>query len=189
MKNIAIFASGNGTNAEAIINHFAGSEHGHVALVVSNKKDAYVLKRAMNHHVPSAVMGRAEFYDGHSVNELLDNYHIDLVVLAGFLWLVPRSLVDAYAGRIINIHPALLPAYGGNGMYGDRVHQAVKASGDKESGITIHWVNEHYDEGDILFQARCKVKPTDTPGDIANNVHKLEYQYYPAIIESILKNQ
>lgn len=189
MKNIAIFASGNGTNAEAIINHFDGSEIARVALIIANKKDAYVLKRAANHNIPSRIVNRNEFYDGHSLNEVLREYSIDLVVLAGFLWLIPSSLIDAYPGRIINIHPALLPSYGGKGMYGDRVHEAVKAAGDSETGITIHWVDENYDEGDIVFQARCSIESSDTPGDIASKVHKLEYQYYPPIIESILKNQ
>ncbi|MCA6074225.1 phosphoribosylglycinamide formyltransferase [Fulvivirga sedimenti] len=189
MKNIAIFASGNGTNAEAIIRHFENNQDISVRLILSNKADAYVLERAKKHHISSHVFTRNEFYNETAVIEILKDNQIDLIVLAGFLWLVPASLVKEYPGRIVNIHPALLPKYGGKGMYGSRVHQAVKESGDKETGITIHLVNENYDEGDILFQATCQVDKDDTPEDIAASVHELEYQYYPVIIESMFKNK
>jgi len=189
MNKLAIFASGNGTNAEAIIRHFAENRDIGVALIVSNRRDAFVLERAANHNIPAVVLGRDEFYDDSTLLAMLESHGIDFIVLAGFLWLIPPSLVKAYEGRIVNIHPALLPAYGGKGMYGDRVHKAVKESGDRETGITIHLVNEQYDVGDIIFQARCPVKDTDTSADIAGKVHALEYQYYPSIIESMLKNQ
>ena len=189
MKNIAIFASGNGTNAEAIIRHFAQNEDVSVALILSNKKDAYVLQRAKNHDIPVHITNRAEFYHPGTISTLMLSKNIDLIVLAGFMWLIPADLVADFPGRIVNIHPALLPKFGGKGMYGEHVHQAVKESGDTETGITIHLVNEKYDEGDILFQATCTVDPSDSPEDIAGKVHSLEYEYYPVIIESILKNQ
>jgi phosphoribosylglycinamide formyltransferase-1 len=189
MKNIAIFASGNGTNAEAIIRHFGKIDNMQVALVVSNRPNAYVLERAAKYNIPSQVLERARFYDGHTLTAILKEYQIDLIVLAGFLWLIPKFLIERFPDQIINIHPALLPKYGGKGMYGSNVHKAVKESGDTETGITIHMVNEQYDEGSIIFQARCPVDPSDSPESIANKVHELEYQYYPGIIESILKNQ
>ncbi len=187
MKNIAIFASGSGTNAENIIKFFQDHPAGRVQLVLSNNADAYVLERARKLGVPAVTFSRQELMEGKVLEELRKS-QIDLVVLAGFLWLVPGDLVSAFPGRMINIHPALLPKYGGKGMYGDRVHIAVKDSGDRESGITIHLVNEKYDEGDILLQAYCAVNPEDTPEDIAKKVHALEYQYYPKVIESMLKN-
>ncbi len=189
MKNIAIFASGNGTNAEAIIKHFEGIPEITVRLVLSNNPEAFVLERARRHNIPVMVFTRDQFYRGTEVIEKLQSSDIDLIVLAGFLWLVPAALVQEYPGRIVNIHPALLPKYGGKGMYGARVHEAVRASGDSETGITIHLVNEKYDEGNILFQATCPVGPDDTPDDIAARVHVLEYQYYPVIIESMFKNK
>ena len=189
MKNIAIFASGNGTNAEAIIRHFEHNPNISVRLILSNKADAYVLERARKHNIPSRVFTRSEFYNESVVIDMLRDSKIDLIVLAGFLWLVPASLVHEFPGMIVNIHPALLPKYGGKGMYGARVHQAVRESGDSETGITIHLVNEHYDEGDILFQATCPVGTDDSPEDIAARVHELEYQYYPVIIESMFKNK
>ncbi len=187
MKRIAILASGSGTNAERIIRFFEDHPEARVILVLSNKPDAYVLKRAEKLGVPHRTFDREEFRDG-TVLDWLREERADLVVLAGFLWLIPPEMVRAFSGRMINIHPALLPKYGGKGMYGERVHQAVKDSGDRETGITIHLVNEHYDEGDILLQAHCAVNPEDEPADIADKVHKLEYQYYPEVIESILKN-
>ncbi len=187
MKKIAILASGSGTNAERIIKHFSDHPEGRVTLVMSNNPDAYVLERARMLNVPAEVFNKKELKEGEVLTRLNEE-EIDLVVLAGFLWLIPPALVQAFPDKIVNIHPALLPKYGGKGMYGDHVHQAVKESGDKETGITIHLVNECYDEGNILLQAHCAVDPEDSPQDIAKKVHVLEYQYYPEVIESMLKN-
>jgi phosphoribosylglycinamide formyltransferase-1 len=186
MKNIAIFASGSGTNAQAIAEHFNGSSLARIACILSNKPDAYVLERAKALKIPSAVFTRDEFYNSVKVLEILKEDQIDFIVLAGFLWLVPTYLIEAYPRRIINIHPALLPGYGGKGMYGLRVHQAVIENGDEESGITIHYVNNRYDEGDIIFQARCKVQSDDTPEFLAHRVHELEYAHYPQVIEDLV---
>lgn len=184
--NIAIFASGGGSNACKIIEHFKDSSHGKVALVVSNKTNAGVIDIAAEHHIPVQLIDRQGFYSSESILDILRSNQIDLLVLAGFLWLVPAYLVRAYPGRILNIHPALLPKYGGKGMYGHHVHEAVKAAGEKESGMTIHLVNEHYDEGDILFQATCSIASNDTPEDIARKVLQLEHQYYPEVIEKVI---
>ena len=188
--NIAIFASGNGTNAEEIIKYFKDHNTIRVALILSNNPGAYVLTRAKNHQIPHYVFSREQLYKTRAVAEILKLNGIDFIVLAGFMWLVPEYLVKSYPNKMVNIHPALLPKYGGKGMYGDRVHEAVVANKEKESGITIHWVNEKYDEGNIIFQARCKVAPGDTPRDVAAKVHKLEYEYYPKVIEKlIMENQ
>lgn len=187
MKKIAILASGSGTNAERIIKHFSDHPEGRVALVMSNNPDAYVLERARRQNVLSEVFSKKELVEGKVLSRLHEE-GIDLVVLAGFLWLIPPAIVQAYPDKILNIHPALLPKYGGKGMYGGRVHQAVRDSGDRETGITIHLVNERYDEGSILLQAHCAVNPEDSAEDIAKKVHALEYQYYPEVIESMLKN-
>lgn len=186
MHRIAIFASGSGTNAERIVTYFREHPSIEVALILSNKADAYVLERARNLGIPVAVFDRQQFRDSDIVLNILKNNRIDFIVLAGFLWLVPNHLLDTFHGRILNIHPALLPKYGGKGMYGMNVHEAVIASGDTESGITIHQVNERYDRGDIVFQARCPVLPGDTPETLANRVHLLEYEYYPIVIEQQL---
>ena len=186
MKNIAIFASGSGTNAENIITHFSNKTIARVNLVLSNKHDSFVLERATRLHVPAFFFDRKEFYESDSVIERLRTFNTDFVVLAGFLWLVPGNILDEYRGRIVNIHPALLPAYGGRGMYGNRVHKAVIDNGEKETGITIHYVNELYDEGDIIFQAKCKVEPTDNFETLAKKVHHLEYQYFPGVIEDLI---
>lgn len=188
MKNIAIFASGSGTNAENIITYFSTKNSAKVALVLSNRKDAFVLERATRLNVPSFFFERDEFYKTGFVLNYLILHKIDFIVLSGFLWLVPGSILKHYSGKIINIHPALLPRYGGKGMYGDHVHNAVIKNGERESGITIHFVNELYDDGDIIFQARCKVDPSDTPYTLAQKVHSLEYQYYPKIIEELILN-
>jgi phosphoribosylglycinamide formyltransferase-1 len=187
MINIAVFASGNGSNAENIIRYFKDNEEIRVALVLSNNKNAYVHTRAKNLGVPSYTFSKDEFDKGDPVLQKLQEYRIDFIVLAGFLLKVPEPILKAYPQRIVNIHPALLPKYGGKGMYGDQVHKAVIQAGEKESGITIHWVNEHYDEGEIIFQARCPVLPSDTPEELAQRIHKLEYEYYPQIIEKIAK--
>ena len=186
MRNIAIFASGSGTNAENIIKFFSNNKSAKVSLVLSNKREAYVLKRAATLNVRSVFFDRKELYEKNKVLRYLTMYKIDFIVLAGFLWLIPENILDVYEKRIVNIHPALLPKYGGKGMYGEKVHEEVIASHDKESGITIHYVNKAYDEGDIVFQARCKVDPQDTPGSLSAKVHTLEYEYFPKVIEELV---
>lgn len=186
MKNIAIFASGSGSNAENIIRYFQKNDSIRVSLVLSNKSDAYVLERAHRLKVPCNVFPKEEWMAGDEVLSVLQKHHIDFIVLAGFLVRVPDLLLHAYPDKIINIHPALLPKYGGKGMYGDRVHEAVVAAGEKESGITIHYINEHYDEGNTIFQATCPVLPSDSPEDVAQKVHALEYKHFPKIIEQVL---
>ena len=187
MIKIAVFASGNGSNAENIIRYFKDNEEIRVALIISNKANAYVHTRAKNWGVPSYTFSKDEFEKGDPILEKLREYQIDFIVLAGFLLKIPDSILKAYPQRIINIHPALLPKYGGKGMYGDHVHKAVLQAGEKESGISIHYVNERYDEGDIIFQARCPVLPSDTCEELAQRVHRLEYEYYPQVIEKIAK--
>lgn len=188
MTNIAIFASGSGTNAEAIMTHFADSAAGRVALLLSNRADAFALTRAERFGVPATVFSREEFLDpAGRVARLLQEYRIDFIVLAGFLWLVPEFLTTAYAGRIVNIHPALLPKFGGKGMYGDRVHRAVIEAGERQSGITIHRVNERYDSGDTLFQATVAVEADDTPESLAAKIHELEHRHFPAVIERTIR--
>ena len=186
MPRIAIFASGNGSNAQRIIEYFRGHPSITINLVLSNKPDARVLIRAEKLGVPVMVFNRATFYETNRILEFLRANNIEFLILAGFLWLVPRNILSVFAGRIINIHPALLPKYGGKGMYGMKVHEAVIAAGDAESGITIHWVDENYDEGKIIFQARCVVSKQDTSESLAEKVHQLEYQYFPEVIEKTL---
>lgn len=188
MINLAIFASGNGSNAENITRYFSGNSGIKVALILSNREDAFVHARAHALGIPSRSFRKAEFDEGRPVLDALQAYGIDFIVLAGFLLKVSLPILEAYPNRILNIHPALLPKHGGKGMYGDRVHQEVVDAGDTESGITIHYVNEHYDEGTILFQARCEVLPTDSADDVARKVHELEYSHFPKVIEeTILK--
>jgi phosphoribosylglycinamide formyltransferase-1 len=186
-KNIAVFASGSGSNAENIIRYFMDSETISVRLVISNRSKAFVLERAKILQVPSEVFLREEWESG-GINVLaaLKKYGIDFIVLAGFLVRVPDALLHIYSNRIINIHPSLLPKHGGKGMYGDHVHEAVVAAAEAETGITIHYVNEHYDEGEIIRQITCPVLPADTPEDVANKVHALEYEHYPRVIEEIV---
>jgi phosphoribosylglycinamide formyltransferase-1 len=185
---IAIFASGNGSNAEEIIRYFKDSATVTISLVLSNNPDAYVLKRAEDHGIPTHVFDRQTFRETDQVLTWLKEAGITHIVLAGFLWLVPANLLDAYAGRIINIHPSLLPRHGGKGMYGMKVHEAVKAAGDIESGITIHLVDAKYDEGKVIFQARCEVSGGDSPAQIAAKVHELEYEHFPIVIEKWVFN-
>ena len=185
MKKIAILASGNGTNAEKIIEHFHHSSKGKVAVVASNKKDAFVLERAKNWGIPVFCFSKTELLEG-NVKDKMVELGIDLIVLAGFLLKVPEALVEAFPNKIINIHPALLPKFGGKGMYGDLVHEAVKAAGETHTGITIHFVNNHYDEGEVIFQERIEVLPEDSPREIAQKVHDLEHKYFPKVIESLL---
>ena len=186
MKNLAIFASGSGTNAENLIRYFNQKECGRVVLVVSNKADAPVLERASRLGVPTVVCTRTELAETDHIPTLLHERKVDFVVLAGFLLRIPDNLLQAYPGRIVNIHPALLPKFGGKGMYGDKVHEAVVAAGETTTGITIHAVDAHYDEGDVLFQASCPVLPSDTPQEVAQKVHALEYKYYPVVVEQLL---
>lgn len=186
MKKIAIFASGNGSNAQNISDYFAGNENIKIALILSNCKDAYVLKRAKKSKIPAVYFDRKDFYLSENVLNKLQSFQIDFIVLAGFLWLIPQNLIQNFPRRIINIHPALLPKYGGKGMFGMRVHEAVKEAGEMETGITIHYVNDKYDEGEVIFQAKVKVEPNDSPKDIANKIHKLEYEHFPKVIEELL---
>ncbi len=188
-KNIAIFASGSGSNAENIIRYFQKSGSAQVSLVLSNKSDAYVLERAHRLRVPCNVFPKEDWIAGDEILAVLQEARIDFIVLAGFLFRVPDLLLHAYPYKIINIHPALLPKYGGKGMYGDRAHQAVVTAGEKESGITIHYINEHYDEGDTIFQVTCPVLPTDSPDDVAKKVHALEYEHFPLVIEKLLNEK
>lgn len=186
LHNIAIFASGAGSNAQKIVEHFKHNHNITVSLIVSNKPDAPVLGMAKENGVPILVIDRPFFYHSEDILKIFNKYSIDFVVLAGFLWLVPLYLVQAFEKRIINIHPALLPKYGGKGMYGMRVHEAVKKAGETETGITIHYVNEHYDEGDVIFQAKCPVTQEDSPETIAQNIHQLEHRHFPEVIEKLL---
>jgi len=184
--NIAIFASGTGSNAKKIVEHFKHNQNINVTLIVSNKADAPVLDMARANGIPTLVIDRGYFYQSEDILKIFNKFSIGFVVLAGFLWLVPTYLVRAFEKRMVNIHPALLPKYGGKGMYGMRVHEAVKNAGDTETGITIHFVNEKYDDGDIVFQAKCQVGLEDTPDDIAKKIHQLEHRHYPEVIEKLL---
>jgi phosphoribosylglycinamide formyltransferase 1 len=185
---IAIFASGTGTNAEAIIKHLKNHPAIAVAMLLSNNDRAFALERAKNLNVKTKTFTREQFRESDDVVHWLKEFQITHIVLAGFLWLIPKNLVEAFPGKIINIHPALLPKFGGKGMYGSKVHEAVKLSGDLQTGITIHEVNDQYDEGRILFQATCKVSENDSPGQIANKVHELEHAHYPQVIEDWILN-
>ena len=184
---IAIFASGAGTNAKNIIEYFRNSVLAKIALIVSNKKDAGVLTIADLEKIPWLVIDRERFFRGDAYIEELHQKGIDFVVLAGFLWKIPQALLDKYRGRIVNIHPALLPKFGGKGMYGKYVHEAVLHEKERESGITIHFVDEHYDNGDIILQVKCPVFENDTPESLANRIHALEYSNYPPVIEELVK--
>lgn len=185
MQRLAILASGSGSNAEKIMEHFQGSVKAEIALIASNKAEAFVLERAKKFGVPTFTFTRKEMEAG-VLLEKLQEEKIDWVILAGFLLKIPKELIRAFPNRMVNIHPALLPKYGGKGMYGHHVHEAVKAAGDTETGITIHLVNEQYDEGKIIFQAATSVTPEDTPDSIAQKVHALEHRYFPEVIESLL---
>jgi phosphoribosylglycinamide formyltransferase-1 len=186
MKKIAIFASGSGTNAQAIAEYFAKNDGAKVDCILTNNSQAFVLERAKLFSVPSIIFSKDDFYHTPKIINLLKEREIDLIVLAGFLWLLPPELVHAFPERIINIHPALLPKYGGKGMYGMKVHQAVIENKEKESGITIHYVNEKYDEGNIIFQAKCKIDPSDTPEMLAEKIHELEHIHFPRVVGEIV---
>ncbi|WP_166336247.1 phosphoribosylglycinamide formyltransferase [Sphingobacterium chungjuense] len=186
-KRIAIFASGSGSNAQKIMEHFKYSDLAEVAIVLSNNPDAYVLQRADNFEIPSHIFDKTVFYQTNEIVDLLKRLEVDMVVLAGFLLLVPENLLQAFPNKIINIHPALLPKFGGKGMYGDRVHKAVLAAGEKEHGITIHFVNEHFDEGEVIYQGRFAVDAGDTLEIIKFKGQQLEHLHYPKVIENLLK--
>lgn len=184
---IAIFASGTGTNADKIMTHFSDLPGSDVVLILSNRPDAGVLQYAEKHGVATLVFDRPTFYQSESVLEALQAAQVDWVVLAGFLWLVPEYLIHAYPKRIINIHPALLPDFGGKGMFGSHVHEAVAKAGIEQTGITIHYVNAKYDDGAIIFQATCVIEKGDQPNDIAAKVHKLEHRYFPKVLENLIR--
>lgn len=186
MKKIAIFASGSGSNAENIICFFNKDPEMKVDSVFCNVPDAFVFKRAEKYHIPSFLFDKEEMQNPRKLLRQLRERGIDFIVLAGFLWLMPACILENYPDKIINIHPALLPAYGGKGMYGMKVHEAVIAAGEKQSGITIHYINSRYDEGNIIFQAKCDITAEDTPETLAQKVHALEYEHFPRIIRDIL---
>lgn len=186
-KRIAIFASGSGSNAQKIMEHFKKHLDAEVVIVLTNNPEAYVLQRADNFEIPSHIFDKHEFYKTNNVVDLLKNLQIDLIVLAGFMWLIPQNLLKAFPNKIINIHPALLPKYGGKGMYGDRVHQAILDAHEEESGITIHFVNEHFDEGEIIHQSRFRIEPGDDLEMVKFKGQQLEHLHYPKVVEQLLK--
>jgi phosphoribosylglycinamide formyltransferase-1 len=186
MKNIAIFASGSGSNAQKLMEYFDNHPQVRISMVLSNKSDAPVLLRAANFMVPTHVFDRKAFYETDEIPNLLKKNKIDWVVLAGFLWLVPENMLDAFPDKIINLHPALLPKFGGKGMYGMKVHEAVIAAHEPKSGITIHFTNKHYDEGNIIFQAECEILPGDTAEILAEKIHTLEHTHLPKVVEKTI---
>lgn len=186
MTRIAIFASGAGSNAAKIIDHFRTHETAGVALIVCNRPGAGVLDIAERENIPVLMLQKERFFSDDAYLPELRAKEIDFIVLAGFLWKIPQLLIDAFPEAIINIHPALLPAYGGKGMYGMKVHAAVLAAGERFSGITIHYVDEHYDNGDIIFQERCEVKANDTPETLAARIHQLEYAHFPQVVDQVV---
>lgn len=187
-KNIAVFASGSGSNCENLIEYFSDKDCARVVLVVCNKSDAYVLERAKRLGVPSVVITKAELQKPEVVLPLMETYAIDFVALAGFLPMVPEYLIDAFPRRMVNIHPSLLPKFGGKGMWGHHVHEAVKAAGETETGMTVHYVTPQCDGGDIIAQFRTPLSPTDTPDDIAAKEHVLEMQHFPAVVEQLIQS-
>lgn len=189
MVNIAIFVSGSGSNCENIIQYFQHNEQVHIALVVSNRSDAYALVRAKKLNVPTAVLPKADFNNKDKVLKLMADYRIDFIVLAGFLMMIPDWLISVYQRRMINLHPALLPKFGGMGMYGHHVHEAVRKANETETGMTVHWVSTVCDGGEIITQFRTPITPDDTPGDIAGKEHILEMEHFPRVIETILRQE
>jgi len=185
MKRIAIFVSGGGTNLQRIAEYFGGNKDVEISLVVCNNPNAYAMTRAEKLNIPCKLIDRTVFKSENFARELA-HMNLDLIVLAGFLWLIPNTIISLFPNKIINIHPALLPKYGGKGFYGEHVHEAVVAAHETESGITIHYVNEHYDSGNIIHQAKVKVSPDDTAETLAAKIHTLEYEYYPKVIENLL---
>lgn len=186
---LAILASGSGSNAANICAYFSGRKDIQVCVIISNKAEAYVHQRAQKWGIPSLTLSKLALMDTNEILRVFKEYQIDFVVLAGYLLQIPKGLVDVFPNRIVNIHPALLPKFGGKGMYGDRVHRAVVEAKEKESGITVHYVNELYDEGAVVFQAKCDVLETDTPEDVAEKVHDLEYRYFPSVIEQVIQKE
>ena len=187
-KNLVIFASGAGSNAQQIINYFRNSTVAKVVLIACNKAGAGVISIAQEEKIPVLMIEKERFFKGDAYLPEFQNRKVDLIILAGFLWKVPQKLIDAYPRRIVNIHPALLPKYGGKGMYGQYVHEAILNAGEMESGITIHFVDEHYDNGDIIFQTACPVLDSDTSETLAQRIHQLEHLHYPLVIEQTLKD-
>jgi phosphoribosylglycinamide formyltransferase-1 len=188
IKRIAVFASGSGTNAENLIRYFSSSDKIKVELVLCNNPKAGVIDRAKKLNVPCHIFNRKDFYESNSVLKILIENKIDLVALAGFLWLIPKSLIDRFEKKIINIHPALLPAFGGKGFYGNNVHQCVIDSKAIMSGITVHYVDEKFDEGEIIFQAACHISSSDSADSLAKKIHELEYNYFPVVVEKVLNS-
>ena len=189
MVNIAIFVSGSGSNCENIIQYFQHNKQVHIALVVSNRSDAYALVRAKNLNVTTAVLPKADFNNKDKVLKLMADYRIDFIVLAGFLLMIPDWLISVYQRRMINLHPALLPKFGGMGMYGHHVHEAVRKANETETGMTVHWVSTVCDGGEIIAQFRTPITPDDTPDDIAEKEHILEMEHFPRVIETILRQE
>ena len=188
MKQIAVFASGEGTNTQQLIDYFKGSDI-QITLIVCNNPNANVLKRAKQHNISSILINKEWLCNGKPMVQQLADKKTDLIVCAGFLWKIPDNILHAFPDKVINIHPALLPKFGGKGMYGINVHKAVLGAGEKESGITIHYLNENYDEGKVIFQKKCEIVPSETPESLAQKVQKLEHEWYPKTIEQILKQQ
>jgi phosphoribosylglycinamide formyltransferase-1 len=189
MKHLAIFASGNGTNAKAIIEYFRQNPEVKIECIICNNAKGKVLTIAQEFQIPYYIISRSDLYKTDHVLNLLKSSNIDLVILAGFLWMIPVKLLEEFPNRIINIHPALLPKFGGEGMYGQRVHESVLYAGEKETGITIHYLNDKYDEGEIIFQKSIPLNEDDTSESIAERVHELEHEWYPRIIEELLNKQ
>jgi phosphoribosylglycinamide formyltransferase-1 len=187
MHKIAIFASGTGSNAQKLIDYFRGHQAVTIGLIVSNKPDAGVLQIAKNENIPDLLIDKEKFFRGNAYVDELKEQGIDFIALAGFLWKIPVNLIRSYHNKIINIHPALLPAYGGKGMYGNAVHEAVIKAGETETGITIHYVDDQYDHGPVIFQARCSIDKNDTAEIVAQKIHLLEHSHYPRVVEELLK--
>ena len=186
MKRIVLFASGSGSNVENISQYFIKNKEVSIDIVFTNKSDAKVIDRCNRLNISALYFNKTAFYETDCVLDILKSSNPDLIILAGFLWKIPEKLIKNFPNKIINIHPALLPKYGGKGMYGMHVHNAIKANNEQETGITIHFVNENYDEGAIIKQVKTKISPEDSPNDIANKVHKLEYEYFPKVIDELL---
>ncbi|OIQ27738.1 MAG: phosphoribosylglycinamide formyltransferase [Bacteroidetes bacterium MedPE-SWsnd-G2] len=188
MKRIVVFASGSGSNAENLISYFNQTSSAKVVMVLTNNPKAKVIDRCNRLKIPCLSFNRSSFYDQNTIKSLLISEQPDLIVLAGFLWKFPESLLEVFNNKVINVHPALLPKFGGKGMYGSHVHEAVVANKETESGITIHYVNENYDEGAIIFQGKCDVLPTDSPSDVASKIHELEMEHFPKVVNKLLSN-
>jgi phosphoribosylglycinamide formyltransferase-1 len=188
-SRIAVFASGNGTNAEEIFKYFTNHDSVRVVLLLTNNPTAFAITRAQRHGIPFKIFDKRTLMGAETILDWLSEHEVTHIVLAGFMWLIPAYLIKRFPQRIINIHPALLPKYGGKGMYGMKVHEAIKNAGEAETGITIHLVDEHYDEGQILFQNKCRIEPGDEAASIAEKVHRLEYEFYPRVIESWILNK